>query len=208
MPKEYRTLFFVDGFNVYHALDNPNLSKYKWLNYWALSEKFLRGRDTLVGVLYFTAYTPWDAEKRQRHETLVSANRAQGVDVILGEFRRTQKRCRADCRKLYTTYEEKRTDVNIAVNLFQRAVADEYDKAVLISGDSDMIPSVEAVQKVFPKKELSVVIPIGRRAKELKQVIGASMKMKESHLRTSQLPENLELRDGTMLRKPLAWNNK
>ena len=198
-------MFFIDGFNVYHAIDTPRLCKYKWLNYWVLAKQFLRGRDTLTDVLYFTAYPPWNPAKRHRHECLVSANEAQGVKAVLGEFRRTKKKCRAKCKKSYLTFEEKRTDVNIAIHLFQNAVIDAYDKAVLVSGDSDIIPSVQAVQKTFQKKELSVVIPIGRRAKELKRVIGSSMKMKESHLRTSQLPAKLTLADGTVLRKPKQW---
>ena len=66
------------------------------------------------------------------------------------------------------TFEEKRTDVNIAIHLFQNAVMDAYDKAVLVSGD--IIPAVQAVQKTFPQKNLSVVIPIGRRAEELKRL--------------------------------------
>ena len=59
-------MFFIDGFNVYHAIVSQRLNSYKWLNYWALSEKFLRGRDRLVDVICFTAYSPWNENKRMR----------------------------------------------------------------------------------------------------------------------------------------------
>ena len=85
MPPYNRTMFFVDGFNVYYAIDTPRLCKYKWLNYWTLAKQFLRGRDRLPDVLYFTAYPPWDPAKRKRHECLVSANEAQGVKAVLGK---------------------------------------------------------------------------------------------------------------------------
>ena len=207
MPQYNRTMFFIDGFNVYHALDSERLSNYKWLNYWALSEKFLRGRDRLVDVLYFTAYSPWNESKRTRHKLLVSANVDCGVRVILGQFRRTTKKCQI-CNAQYQTYEEKRTDVNIAVHLFVNAQKDNYDKAVIVSGDSDLIPAVTAVTETFVDKHFSLVIPIGRRAQELQECVGndASMRMKELHLRTSQFPDTFRLRDGKEVKKPIQWN--
>ena len=204
MQLHNRTMFFIDGFNVYHAIKNPRFNKYKWLNYWEFSTKFLQPKDELVGVLYFTAYAPWDIKKRNRHERLISANEHYGVQVILGKFRRTTKRCRK-CGKWYETFEKKRTDVNIAVHLLKNAQENNYDKAVLISGDSDIIPAIQAVQQAFPKKHISLVIPIGRRARELKQIVKSSIRMKELHLKTSQLPEKVVLKNGVVLDKPKEW---
>ena len=141
MPQFNRTMFFIDGFNVYHTIVSERLSNYKWLNYWALSEKFLRGRDRLVDVIYFTAYSPWNESKRMRHKLLISANVDCGVRVILGQVRKTTKKCQI-CNEQYQTYEEKRTDVNIAVHLFADAQKNNYDKAVIVSGDSDLIPAM------------------------------------------------------------------
>ena len=51
-------MVFIDGFNLYHSLDNvPAYKKYKWLNLWNLSETLLFPGETLVSVFYFTAYT-------------------------------------------------------------------------------------------------------------------------------------------------------
>lgn len=204
MQKSNRTLVFVDGFNVYHAIKTPRLGKYRWLNYWKLAEEFLQPKDQLVGVLYFTAIPPWDIHKRNRHKRLISANQFYGVQVISGKFRYTTKRCRK-CRQEYHTYEEKRTDVNIAVHLLKNAQEDNYDKAVLVSGDSDIIPAIEAVKQTFPEKELSLVIPIGGKARELTNFVGSSMQMKEIHLRTSQLPGTVTLQNGVALQRPIQW---
>ena len=32
MPQFNRTMFFIDGFNVYHTIVSERLSNYKWLN--------------------------------------------------------------------------------------------------------------------------------------------------------------------------------
>ena len=205
MQSSKRTIFFIDGFNVYHAIKNSRFNKYKWLDYWELSKKFIGKKDELKGVLYFTAYSVWDNEKIKRHKRLVLANRDQGVDVIFGRFRRVTKNCR-QCRKKYQTFEEKRTDVNIAIHLLTNAYKDNYDKAVLISGDSDIIPAVQAVKQAFPEKEISLVIPVGGKAHELAQVIGSSVRMKEVHLRTSQLPNTVTLKNGVVLQRPGEWH--
>jgi hypothetical protein len=47
-----RVCLYVDGFNVYHALDikYPHL---KWLNYWKLAESVLQAQDRLVEFAIF-----------------------------------------------------------------------------------------------------------------------------------------------------------
>ncbi|GAJ06134.1 unnamed protein product, partial [marine sediment metagenome] len=75
-----------------------------------------------------------------------------------------------DLKLFFPRYsEEERTDVNIAIYLFKLAIQDKFDKAYIISGDSDLIPSIEAVKILFPHKQIGVTIPIGRRAELLKQ---------------------------------------
>ncbi|MBU1124920.1 MAG: NYN domain-containing protein, partial [Candidatus Omnitrophica bacterium] len=118
-------------------------------------------------------------------------------------FRRVDKKCRA-CFKTYTTYEEKQTDVNIAIQLFETAVKDFWDTGIVISGDSDLIPAIRAVKSTFLSKRIGIVIPIGRRAEELKQSADYHMKLKERHLRSSQFDDTL-LVDGVEIRRPIGW---
>jgi len=64
-----RILFFVDGFNVYHALDDdPKYHKYKWLDYSNLVKRFVSKQDQIVDVFYFTAYAHWNPQKMARHQ--------------------------------------------------------------------------------------------------------------------------------------------
>lgn len=200
-----RIKFFIDGFNVYHALEHEaSYHKYKWLDYSKLTSLFVRRQDQIVDVVYFTALANWDIQKVNRHKVFISALKFKGVKVILGQFQRVEKRCRI-CHQHYYTFEEKKTDVNIAVELIKSAVKDEFDTAIIMSGDSDLVPAVEAVKALFPAKKVGVVIPINWRAALLKQVCDFHMKMKEKHLKASLFPNEIDLGDGIKLSRPPNW---
>lgn len=196
---------FIDGFNIYHALEaNPSYHKYKWLNLEKLSSCFVGSKDTIAKIFYFTAYATWNLQKLSRHKIYVEALRLVNVDVVFGAFRRKDRLCRI-CNKQYPTFEEKRTDVNIAIKLFQTAISDLWDTALIISGDSDLIPAIQAIKATFPNKKLGVVIPIGRRAEELKLVTDFHAKIKEKHLRTCQFKDEIQIDGDHVLKRPPSW---
>jgi uncharacterized LabA/DUF88 family protein len=200
-----RIAFFVDGFNLYHSLDSdPPYYKYKWLNLNKLAHCFVTSHDKVDKVFYFTTYTTWDQVKLGKHQTYVRALQSVGVEVVFGAFRYVDKTCRI-CHKQYKTFEEKQTDVNIAIKLFQTAVQDMWDTAIIISGDSDLIPAIQAVKTTFLSKKIGIAIPIGRRAEELKQVVDFHMKLKEKHLATSQFEDEIIIDGGAKLSRPSTW---
>lgn len=199
-----RVAAFVDGFNLYHALDdNPAFHKYKWLNLAKLVRCFVRVEDEIKAIFYFTAYATWAPKKVEKHKNYVRALELEGVKPIFGQFRQKDRKC-PKCKKAYTTFEEKETDVNIAIKLFQTAIADLYDTALIVSGDSDLIPALEAVKQTFPNKKIVVVIPIGRRAEALKHTAHAHMKMKSKHLETCQFEDEIR-KDNLVLLRPASW---
>ena len=152
--------FFVDGFNLYHSLaSNPSYYKYKWLNLDRLARCFITSHDKVEKVFYFTTYATRDQAKLVKHQIYVKALQFIGVEVVFGAFRYVDKTCRV-CHKQYKTFEEKQTDVNIAIKLFQTAVQDLWDTAVIVSGDSYLIPAIEAVKNTFPTKRIGLVIQI------------------------------------------------
>lgn len=199
-----RIAVFIDGFNLFHALDdNRCFHKFKWLNLAKLSQCFVRSDDEIKEIFYFTAYASWSLQKVEKHKIYVRALELEGVKPVFGEFRRKDKSC-PKCRKSYSTFEEKRTDVNIAIKLFQGAINDLYDTALIVSGDSDLIPAIEAVKTTFPNKKVAIVIPIGRRAEELKQVADAHMKLKVKHLESCQF-EDVIKKENLVLKRPDSW---
>ncbi|HKF51504.1 MAG TPA: NYN domain-containing protein [Candidatus Acidoferrales bacterium] len=200
-----KVVVFIDGFNLYHAIKaHPKYRPYKWLNLKKLASLYVHGSDTLEAVLYFTTLATWDTDKAQRHKVYIRALENEGVTIVYGEFKRKQKHC-SRCQRDFWSFEEKQTDVNIALSLFQLAVADRYDKAVIISGDTDLLPAVKAVRSTFPSKHLGVVIPIGRASEDLKKQADFHYKMREHHLASSRFSDVIALKDKSLLKCPDTW---
>jgi uncharacterized LabA/DUF88 family protein len=178
-----RIAFLIDGFNLYHALDcRAKYRKYKWVSLSMLSQCFVINKsDSVAGIYYFTTLATWDAGKVACHRLFIKAQESEGVQVVYGEFKRKDRFCTL-CKKWFRSVEEKQTDVNIAINLFRLAVSGVYDKAIIISVDTDLTPAVKAVQSTFPGKQIGVVLPIGRASEDFKQIADFHYKMKEKHL--------------------------
>jgi|SRR5579872_5514439 len=213
-----RVMGFIDGFNLYHALekfdggvtdeDKARYRKYKWLCLTSLIRRFIAPQtETLVGVEYFTTYPTWNQAKRLRHCTYVSAQIKMGVRVTFGEFKDKTIVCRASCQGEFVTKEEKQTDINIAVTMLDRA--DEYDKLILLTADSDQVPALRLIKKTHPTKILASLPPIGRKAKELRQACDQQFKMTEQHLIDCQLPNPFPVvvdgKQSGILPKPSSW---
>jgi len=221
--KKQRVAAFIDGFNVYHFLDNSYFSKYKWLDYKKLASSYLPRKGELISVQYFTAQATWDQHKVRRHNIYIRALQHIGVEVVIGRFKKIRKkviiRNDASHRKFKTTdgyingtqfygytFEEKKTDVNIACEMVSKAACNEYDIALLISGDTDFEPVIETVQKVF-NKEIYVVVPNRRISGSIQRLLpkGHCASIKEKHLIESILSDPLILKDGTSLKCPKEW---
>jgi uncharacterized LabA/DUF88 family protein len=202
-----RAIFFIDGFNLYHSLiENPNYVNYKWLNLRKLSECFVTRNTIIEDIFYFTALTTWNQEKVKRHQLYIKTLGATNVNIIYGKFKRKTRLCR-NCHTYYPCHEEKQTDVNIAIKLLILAFENRYDTAYIISGDSDLIPSIHTVQNNFPNKKICIITPIGRSSIELKQIADMHMKIKEKHLITSLFPKEIVFQNGEKIICPSTWIN-
>ncbi|MFZ0640654.1 MAG: NYN domain-containing protein [Candidatus Acidiferrales bacterium] len=200
-----KIVVFIDGFNLYHAIAaHAKYRPYKWLNLRKLASLYVHGQDTLEAVLYFTTLATWDMAKAVRHKLYIRALENEGLTIVYGEFKRKQKHCKL-CQKDFWSFEEKQTDVNIALSLFQFAVADRYDKAVIISGDTDLLPAVKAVRATFPGRQIGIVIPIGRASEDFKKQADFHYKMREHHLASSRFSDVITLKDKTLLSCPETW---
>jgi uncharacterized LabA/DUF88 family protein len=201
-----KTIFLIDGFNLYHALDREQrYHRFKWLSLTRLVSAYLDPGDTLDQIYYFTALAYWNPGKVARHKIYIKAQENEGVKVLYGQFKERDKYCKL-CRGTFKTHEEKQTDVKIALSLMAFALGDDgYDKAILISGDTDLTPAIQIIRQVFPQKLIGAVIPIGRRSENLKKVVSFHRKMKFVHLQNSRLNDRIELSDGTTLECPPSW---
>lgn len=184
-----RLAFYIDGFNMYHALDGLAQAHLKWMSAQKLAESFMAEGDQLTKVYFFTAVLTWEREKQARHKEYIAALRATGCEVIESNFAKVRKHCRP-MNRYCQRHEEKQTDVAIATTLIEDGLADLYDTAYLVTADSDQIPTAKAFRRLFPQKRLILATPPGRdgEARELGDHAHAVKPIKEGRLRGCTLP--------------------
>ncbi len=197
---------YIDGFNLYHGLRSKRWRKYYWLDLWALAQRFLRPGQTLVEVAYCTTLIEGDPAGQQRQLDFIDALKAYrpGLKVHYGHFLAKEMECFA-CGHTYLRHEEKMTDVNIACQLLTDAMDNRFDVAFVISGDSDLVPPVTAVRSRWPAKRVVAIFPPGRRSDALKRACQGQLWIGEDKLRACQLPEEVPVAGGTLVRRPVEW---
>ena len=126
-----------------------------------------------------------------------------GVATVLGEFRRKDKYCKA-CHQTIPGYEEKETDVNIAVQILVDAALNLMDKCVILSNDSDLLPVIRALKKTYPQIAVKLVFPPYQASKALKAEVPDYMRLKERYLATNQFPDPL-VAGNASIQKPPGW---
>jgi uncharacterized LabA/DUF88 family protein len=204
-----RTSIYVDGFNLYFgALQGTN---YKWLDIKKLCTLLLQPHNQIVSIKYFTAHvssTKSDPEKPIRQQLYLRALKATTPElkVILGQFTThiVTKRLVNPIRgithaDIYET-KEKGSDVNLAVHLLNDAYRNQFDCAVVISGDSDLAEAIHLVKSYHTQKIVGLLSP-GKRtmSKELHRVADFTKAISTSALAASQLPDQIP---GTTIVKP------
>jgi uncharacterized LabA/DUF88 family protein len=195
--------FFIDGFNVYHSLKSERrFHKYLWLDYTKLMKNFIQEGEELGDIFYFTAYAYWrDGESLQRHKNYVAILEKLGVKPVFGEFKKKEKYCKI-CQKNHIGYEEKQSDVNLSVGLLVEAVKNTYEKAIIVTADSDITPAVKAVKSLFPEKKIGVLFPIDRNSNELREACDFALSTYKLTLRNSQLPDKIEISPKIIIKRP------
>lgn len=190
-----RVAFFIDGYNLYHAIDSLQLPHLKWINLRKLAQQFVGSDQTLVQVNYFSArakHTPLPTQKR--HEAfIIACEQVAHACGYYGTFKQKWKSCKK-CNASWPTHEEKESDVNLAVRMVRGAFLDEYDIAYIVTQDSDMAYSVKVVCQTG--KRVKVLTPPGRpHSNELQRIVTSKncRHIKLIHLESSLLDK--EYRD-------------
>jgi hypothetical protein len=155
-----RAAVFIDGFNLFHAIDDLGDPYLKWSNYWRMSELLVERDEHLSLVLTATAYYP-DFRKKVRHERHLNALRNVGVTVLLGHYVEEDASCR-QCGHKWKKKTEKEGDINLSLAVLDAAYKDLFDHAYLVTADSDHAATVKLLVKRFPSKMISSVAPPGR----------------------------------------------
>lgn len=194
-----RVACYVDGFNMYHALDALDKPKLKWLNLKTLASTFLRDGDELVATYYFTAVHTHDPKRCQRHKRYIDALEAVGVTVIQSKFQSVDRYCKRSDRSC-PFLEEKQTDVALATTLLADALEGLIDRAILISADSDHVPVVRMVQAKRPLVQLTLAPPPNRlqNARDLGSYIQDRKEVNVGRIERCLLPRSVYKANGKL----------
>jgi hypothetical protein len=177
---------YVDGFNLFHAIDGLKKNYLKWLDLWSLGELIIPSRSQrLRRVVYCTAIRNDDQQKMLRHREYIKALETRGVECLRGHFSTEN----ASCRKCGTSWEkqvEKQGDVNLALSLLDDAYRNVFDHAYLLTSDGDQCATVRLLKQRFPDKKLTTVAPPGRaHNKMIFEIADAKITITENHLERS-----------------------
>lgn len=204
--QKYPVITYIDGFNLYFGIrseavkqgsievPDPAWYRYMWLNIHAMCSLMLTDRQQLVAVKYFTAPITGGKAKQERQNAYLDALRTiPNIEIIFGRFEPERKLCEKCGHPGYHP-QEKKTDVNIATSLICDALADKYDTAILVTGDSDIVPAVQAVRTLKPEKRIVAAFPPNRYSKELANATNTKTPLRiwEPWLRKSRLDHTIK----------------
>ena len=86
------------------------------------------------------------------------------------------------------------------------AFKNKYDAAILISGDSDLVPPIKAVHQNFPSKRVTVFFPPKRFNNSVAAVAKGSLIIGRKKLIDSQFDPEVAKKGGFILRRTLEWS--
>lgn len=196
---------YIDGFNLYFGILQKRWRDVLWLNLEQFSAALLKAGQSLTYVKYFTARISGPPDKRKRQETFIEAvGTLPKVQTYFGKYRAEKRTCRS-CHSVDWVPREKMTDVNIATEILVDAYDDRCDLVMLVGGDSDLVPPLAAVKRLFSSKRVVVAFPPARNSKELEGVAHGYIRVDRSMLLRSQFPEEVTKSNGHTLHRPAKW---
>ena len=132
-PEDYmnRLMIFIDGSNLYHGI--KNFGRKISINFHKF-QKMLVARRKLIRTYYYNVETPELKEQLKFYKELESI---ENFKIILGRLEK-----RKGGHKV-----EKGIDIKIATDMLKHALMDNYDVAILVTGDGDFVPVIEEIQE-------------------------------------------------------------
>ena len=200
---------YIDGFNLYYG--SLRGTGYKWLNPMTMC-RLLFPRDTINKIKYFTARVsarPSDPDQPIRQNTYFRALRTlPEIEIIEGSFLTKEvmmplanSNPQQYVRVIKT--EEKGSDVNLAVHLLNDGFRRDYELAVMVTNDSDLLEPLRIVKNELGLP-VGLVNPQRNPSFHLKQYANFIKKLRTGVLGASQFPQSLTDAHGTF-HKPAGW---
>ncbi len=202
--KKERVVAYIDGFNLYFGMREAGFDNCRWLNVNKLITNFLKPHQELVSIKYFTSRVSNNPDKQKRQSTYIDALESTGIKIIYGNYQDGATECKR-CGHIWRTAKEKMTDVNIATAIIVDAFKDEYDMAMLISGDSDLTPPIREVHNLFKQKRVFIAFPPKRHNSSMALVAKGSEIIGRKKLMDAQFDDEVISKTGYKLKIPTEW---
>ncbi len=206
-----RVYVYIDSFNLYYGALKPNPS-YKWLNVEKLILALLPKTGYKIEKIKFctarVSASDFDLDKPVRQNIYFRALATiQNLEFVWGKYKAKPIRIQItkDVKIQGKTFEEKGTDVNVAVHMVNDGYRDKYDVVVLVSNDSDIAEALKIVRNELDK-EIWLINPglDSPTTKSLSQYSNEVRKLRFSNIKDSQFPGILIDTTGTF-HKPKTW---
>lgn len=196
---------FIDGFNLYHGIKILGKQYYKWLNINKLSEYLIKPTDKIISINYFTAKVINNKNKQANQEKYISAiSTLKKVNIFYGKYKYKNYLCPL-CHQVFRQPIEKITDVNISVRAIIGAYKKEYEKAIFITGDTDLITSMKALKNEM-NINVQIAFPPNRKNDAIRKEFPDSYRrIKEKIIIKSLLPFEVKTNSNHIIKCPKKW---
>ncbi len=152
-----RVMIFIDGNNLYHSL--KHVAGRTNLDFQEFSKRLVKERH-LIRVYYYNAplNREDDDEKYRMQQSFFDS--LDSVPYLTKKFGRLEKRLVKQTLPDGTffaapTYVEKGVDTFIVIDMLSHAYKDNYDTAILVSGDEDFAILVETIKDLGKHVEVA-----------------------------------------------------
>jgi uncharacterized LabA/DUF88 family protein len=203
-----KTNIYVDGFNLYYGCikDTP----YHWLDVGKMC-RLLLPKDQIHRIKYFTALVearPNDPDQPVRQRAFLRALQTiPNLEIILGTFLSHEVTMpRSPIGSGYVKViktEEKGSDVNLATHLLLDGFRNDYELAVVVSNDSDLLLPIQVVTDQFGKS-VGLLNPQLHPSVTLIPHVMFVKNIRKNVLNNSLFPPDLIDKNGRFS-KPVTW---
>jgi uncharacterized LabA/DUF88 family protein len=206
-----KTSVYIDAFNLYYGAVKG--TPYKWLNVAELCRLALKPYHRFHRFRYFTANVSprlGDPGQPTRQQTYLRALRTiPNLTIHLGHFLThvvSMPIAGTDPARYVNVLktEEKGSDVNLATHLINDAHQKDFECAVLVSNDSDLVEAVKIVKRDLGKPVLVLNPHKERPSVELRRHATFFKTIRKHLLARSQFPSKMQDTTGTF-HKPSQW---
>ena len=207
-----RTIVYVDWFNFYYRIIEN--SGYHWIDLSKLLKSKLKQQHKIIAIKLFTANlvaigNNQSAKDSQNIYHNALTNYIPNIEIFLGSFMKKTIRIPSRITALkikrleFDTFEEKETDVNLAIEMISDFHLNKFDCGVLVSNDTDFSGVLKKLRSLS-NKPIGLITP-GRQTRvsyKLSKYATFQKRITLRDIRNNQLPDRIP---NSNIVKPPGW---